>query len=98
MITIGYLFEETFKGHMKKHWGKYAMLGGGLAASAVGKELEDMGTREAKSFLGSEEDASRLKKIGSAMRKGGHMSTGGGVVLGLKGQLDDEKRAAQKNK
>lgn len=98
MISINYLFQESFKSHMRKHWGKYAMLGGGLAGAALGKELEDMGAREAKNVLGSEEDAARLKKIGSAMQKGGHMSTGGGIVLGLKGQLDDEKRAAQKNK
>ena len=82
---------------MRQHWGKYALLGGGITAAAVGKELEDMGIRRAGKMLSNTEDAERLKKIGKTMQKGGQMSTGGGIVLGLKGQLDDERRA-QKNK
>jgi len=101
MIYIASLFNEgELKQHMKKHWGKYALLGGGLAAAALGREIEDVGSRRAaKAFANKEnsEDVAELtKKTGRTLQKYGYASAGGGAALGVKSEIDRERKERKK--
>lgn len=96
MIYISNLLNEGLGKHLKKHWGKYALLGGGLVTAAIGKEIEGSGVSRAMKNAG--EDSSRPLRIGKAMQKYGHASAGAGVALGVKKELDDEARIDKKKK
>lgn len=94
MIAITNLFEGKLTRHLKKHWGKYTLLGGGLAAAALGKEVEDSGVRKvAKSIMkGGDDSGVKAIKVGKTMQKYGNISTGAGAALGLRKQIEDEAK------
>lgn len=98
MISLNYLFESAITRHLKRNWGKYALVGGGLTAAALGKEIEDLGARKLfRASTGDEaEDGIRYSRLGKSMQRYGHASTGGGIALGLKHQLDLERNDKKK--
>lgn len=100
MIYISNLINEGLGKHLKKHWGKYALLGGGLATAALGKEIEGAGARKAlKSFGGDDKETGiRIARTGSQMQKYGHIAAGAGGALGVKDQLDKEDNLDRLNK
>jgi hypothetical protein len=93
MLSIQYLFDSKITKHLKKHWGKYALVGGGITASALGGELSSAGIRRAVK-AGDVDDMRSLKliKSGQIAQKYGNVAAGAGLALGLKGQLDNEHK------
>ena len=76
------------------------MIGGGLAAAAIGRELELGGAKKAiRSFSSDDKEAgAQTARIGRGLQKYGHISTGGGAALGVKSQLDDESKLEKDKK
>lgn len=93
------IIESTIGKHLKKHWGKYALMGGGLTAAALGQEVEASGIRKALSG-GDQETAAQMVGSGRLAQKYGHLAAGAGGGLGIKSQLDDEAKLdkVKKNK
>jgi hypothetical protein len=86
------LFDSAVTRHLKRNWGKYALVGGGLTAAALGKEIEGTGVRKLLRATTRDdvESGIHLNSLGKAMQKYGQASTGGGIALGIKDQLDSE--------
>jgi hypothetical protein len=94
MISV---FESVVGKHIKRHWGKYALLGGGLTAAALGQEAEAAGIRKALSG-GDQETATKMVSSGRLAQKYGHLAAGAGGGLGIKSQLDDESKIEKSKK
>ena len=93
MISISYLFEDKLKDHIKRHWGKYAAIGGGLGLAGAGGEAIDVAVRRAaKGGDPTEPTTDYLKKGGKLAQKFGATAAGGGLALSFKDQLDTEER------